>query len=244
MGVVKHKATRLHQGSQDFDHSVKGIIEMRIAFVLLCIAVSKYCEGSQWLGNNCLKRDGVEQESGSQWQTCSAKCTGVKQCIAKPKGSQCCALTWGTYRRIGYDGYGHATYNYNEKTGKMEKDTDTSEQNGDIGKGGWGLCESIVNRKCEECKGEESVGQPTSRVIHNSCDAGISCDVRNVDYEGHDLTPVTKRTAKSPSECQAMCAKTDGCQFWTLNTQEICWLKTSDAGRRKYWSVTSGKKIC
>eukprot|EP00937_MAST-01D_sp_MAST-1D-sp2_P001203 g1203.t1 len=61
--------------------------------------------------------------------------------------------------------------------------------------------------------------------------ADTSCQVfSDTDFNGHDLHAAH---ASDPGTCCSVCRNTTGCLFWThMGDTTVCYLKTSDAGRR------------
>ena len=62
------------------------------------------------------------------------------------------------------------------------------------------------------------------------------------DYGGHDLPKKNKKTG-SQQECARFSALTPGGLFWTWNkVNKICYVKSSNAGKRKVGHAVSGNK--
>ena len=66
----------------------------------------------------------------------------------------------------------------------------------------------------------------------------------DIDYAWNDIINSAPKTP-SAVECQSKCAETSGCSFFSWNKiNGDCWMKKSDAGRRKIVNVISGPAQC
>ena len=98
---------------------------------------------------------------------------------------------------------------------------------------------------------------PISRYMHSAmlllvmlqiCCTTLACSIeQDIDFNGNDLQPVTKRDAANATECCNLCTTTAGCTAWSLqqakscaSKHNCCYLKSSAAGRRKYPGTISG----
>lgn len=68
-----------------------------------------------------------------------------------------------------------------------------------------------------------------------------ACWVADVDYNDNDFSDTG---VDSAAECQAKCADSSSCSYWTLREDDQCYLKTSDTGFRISSGSTSGAKAC
>ena len=66
-----------------------------------------------------------------------------------------------------------------------------------------------------------------------------------VAYAGNDIRSVQLGNGQTANDCAALCKDDDDCKFWGLNfIHIICYLKTSDKGRRANDQEISGLKPC
>ena len=64
-----------------------------------------------------------------------------------------------------------------------------------------------------------------------------------VAYAGNDIRGFQLGDHQTADDCAALCMDDDGCKFWSLN-YNICYFKTSDAGRSVLDAEISGLKPC
>ena len=69
------------------------------------------------------------------------------------------------------------------------------------------------------------------------------CFETDVNFAGFGISDNKIPNVQSPDDCQIQCEKRLDCMFWTLS-QNICWLKSSDEGRRVQNGKISGPKSC
>ncbi|KAH0482657.1 MAG: uncharacterized protein KVP18_002429 [Porospora cf. gigantea A] len=84
--------------------------------------------------------------------------------------------------------------------------------------------------------------EPRTGVISGDarCLFGAKCLLKRQDYFGHDIDAVR---AASVEVCAAMCQLKSKCQFFTFG-EEMCYLKSSDSGRRPSPDAVSGSTRC
>ena len=75
----------------------------------------------------------------------------------------------------------------------------------------------------------------------------------DTEYDGHDMIPLLRVFAKDTRDCADFCGETPGCSHWTYHlvttdhVEKMCYLKTSDSGRRgssPSFPAISGNKEC
>ena len=69
---------------------------------------------------------------------------------------------------------------------------------------------------------------------------------QNVEYCGND---VAIKTATDETNCQKLCQHNAECNFWSFDRTDqvpVCWMKSSDSGRRSsaHFQWVSGPKFC
>ena len=81
----------------------------------------------------------------------------------------------------------------------------------------------------------------------HACSAACSTE-HTTDYRGNDLQPLKVRPAANASACCALCEANPDCFAWSLQPASACkhpgnccYLKSSDAGRRRFAGAVSGK---
>ena len=71
-----------------------------------------------------------------------------------------------------------------------------------------------------------------------------TCTVEeNMDYWGSDITGQIRLPADDKDMCILLCAEEVRCSYWTYHTG-MCWLKTSDSGRKSHPIAISGSRGC
>ena len=83
-----------------------------------------------------------------------------------------------------------------------------------------------------------------SKKIDKSCTQNVAGCLKedNIDYEGN---PIKDGNSNSMEDCAKWCGKEPKCKFWTYRKSDNrCWLKFSDSGRRENTKVISGTKNC
>lgn len=70
-----------------------------------------------------------------------------------------------------------------------------------------------------------------------------NCFETDVNFAGFGIPDNKIPNVQSPEDCQIQCEKRLDCMFWTIS-QNICWLKSSDEGRRVQKGKISGPKSC
>ena len=70
-----------------------------------------------------------------------------------------------------------------------------------------------------------------------------NCFETDVNFAGFGISDNKIPNIKFPEDCQSQCEKRLECRFWTIS-QNICWLKSSDDGRRVENGKISGPKFC
>ena len=80
-----------------------------------------------------------------------------------------------------------------------------------------------------------------------------TCLEDNIDLYGNDINsdPTDENYGSgagrraSSNECQQLCRLTKRCAFFTYKlSSRLCWLKTTDSGRRSQKGAISGPKVC
>ena len=100
--------------------------------------------------------------------------------------------------------------------------------------------EEIGDATTEKSNGtlnDELIKEQTNKVIQNYCYEP------DVNFAGFGISDNKIPNIPSPEDCQLQCEKRTECRFWTLS-QNICWLKSSDEGRRVQNGKISGHKLC
>ena len=66
-----------------------------------------------------------------------------------------------------------------------------------------------------------------------------------VAYAGNDIRGFQLDDHQTADDCAALCMDDDGCKFWSLTLlNNMCYFKTSDAGRSALDTEISGLKPC
>ena len=71
------------------------------------------------------------------------------------------------------------------------------------------------------------------------------CFENNIDFRFNDVRRGTVKGISSAEDCAKECRRNIRCKFFTyLKRSKVCWLKSSDSGRRPAGGHISGKKNC
>ena len=70
-----------------------------------------------------------------------------------------------------------------------------------------------------------------------------NCFEEDLNYEGFGISDNKILNVQAKEDCQRICEKRFECKFWTLS-QNVCWLKSSDQGRKIQKGKISGPKFC
>ena len=96
---------------------------------------------------------------------------------------------------------------------------------------------SDASQENESTFNNELVQEQTNQISPSNC---FETDV---NFAGFGISENKIPNIQSPEDCQFQCEKRLECRFWTIS-QNICWLKSSDAGRRVENGKISGPKFC
>merc|ERR1712061_323806 len=73
---------------------------------------------------------------------------------------------------------------------------------------------------------------------------GACIEEDGIDYSGHDIPGERKTTANS-QECADFAASITGGLYWTFNKEaKMCFVKSSNSGRRTDADAVSGNRQC
>merc|ERR1712228_533671 len=73
---------------------------------------------------------------------------------------------------------------------------------------------------------------------------GACIEEDGIDYSGHDIPGERKTTANS-QECADFAASITGGLYWTFNKKvKMCFVKSSNSGRRTDADTVSGNRMC
>ena len=76
-------------------------------------------------------------------------------------------------------------------------------------------------------------------------ESNSGCFENNIDFKFNDVPKGTVRGITSAEDCEKQCRRKIRCKFFTYHKLfQVCWLKTSDSGRRKAGGHISGRMNC
>eukprot|EP00928_Gymnodinium_smaydae_P032430 TRINITY_DN23489_c0_g1_i1.p1 TRINITY_DN23489_c0_g1~~TRINITY_DN23489_c0_g1_i1.p1 ORF type:complete len:600 (-),score=134.36 TRINITY_DN23489_c0_g1_i1:102-1901(-) len=99
--------------------------------------------------------------------------------------------------------------------------------------------------------GETGIDALVSAAAEGDSSSGYEqeCFESGVDLKGYDVDTFSSggaKSAPSAAACKQRCEATEGCKWFTWDTdgENLCFLKTSDAGRRSWGKRISGPRVC
>ena len=67
----------------------------------------------------------------------------------------------------------------------------------------------------------------------------------NTDYYGNGIPGQSDLPVGHPAACAWLCQREATCNFWVFREEDkLCWLKTSDSGKKALKGYKSGTKAC
>merc|ERR1711997_369238 len=104
-----------------------------------------------------------------------------------------------------------------------------------------GLKEEVArknNQTAEMATGVEGLKEEVVKLKASTCTVE-----ENMDYFGSDIAGQIRLPADDKDMCILLCAEEVRCSYWTYHTG-MCWLKTSDSGRKSHPTAISGSRGC